>query len=275
MTTGRGVWWKTQLALKRCLDLVAAIAAILLLLPFMLVVAIAIMLESPGNAVYRQKRIGKDGVPFFIYKFRTMYAGSGDGNYMNYLSRLIESERNGSGRNLPYRKMGYDRRVTRLGKILRRLYIDELPQCINIIKGEMSLVGPRPHVQFEVDNYSPEQRRRLSMKPGVTGLWQAEGKAECTFNQLIELDLYYIDHWSFWFDIQIMYKTFVVLLKGGEGCLENARRQVPGMGFSLGLTQLSIPITASPKPDKNAPSADIDDASESDEAGEISGFLPE
>ena len=124
--------------------------------------------------------------------------------------------------------MDDDPRVTRVGRLLRRYYLDELPQLWNIIRGEMSLVGPRPHVQLEVDNYTPEQRRRLSVRPGMTGLWQVQGKADCTFNELIELDLEYIDHWNLWLDVQIMVRTFLVMLHGGEGFRTLMAKFIPG-----------------------------------------------
>ncbi len=132
------------------------------------------------------------------------------------MQRLIESEVKPGSSALPYRKMDGDPRVTRVGRILRRFYLDELPQLINVLRGDMSLVGPRPHVQLEVDHYTVEQFRRLSVRPGITGLWQIEGKADCTFTELIQLDLDYIDRWSLLFDLNILVKTFYSLLRGGE-----------------------------------------------------------
>jgi hypothetical protein len=135
---------------------------------------------------------------------------------MLYLQELIDSEQGGSDKALPYRKLNNDPRITRVGRFLRRYYLDELPQLWNILIGDMSLVGPRPHVQFEVDHYTPEQKRRLSAKPGATGLWQVIGKANCTFSELIALDLKYIDNWSLWLDLQLIFLTFVLLAHGGE-----------------------------------------------------------
>ncbi len=199
--------YKILRVLKQILDRTVSFLGLIVLLPFFVLIGVAIRIDSPGSVLYRQQRIGKDGRPFYLYKFRSMRTGNDDSNYMQYLRELIESERDGHSHGLPYRKMGEDARVTRVGKFLRRYYIDELPQLINIARGEMSLVGPRPHVQFEVDNYTPEQARRLSVRPGLTGLWQATGKAECTFNELIQLDLEYIDHWSLWLDIQLIFRT--------------------------------------------------------------------
>ena len=145
-----------------------------------------------------------------------MKSGISDNSYMDYLRQLIESETTQNDKALPYRKLTEDPRITRVGRILRRFYIDELPQLINIIKGEMSLVGPRPHVQFEVDHYTSEQRRRLSARPGVTGLWQATGKVDSSFSELIALDLEYIDNWSLRLDFWIVLTTLSVIFRGGE-----------------------------------------------------------
>ena len=147
-----------------------------------------------------------------------MIYGGDDGEYMRYLKQLIESERGTevSGNGKAYRKMESDPRITRIGGFLRKYYLDELPQLWNVLKGEMSLVGPRPHVQFEVDYYTPDQCRRLSVPPGLTGLWQVIGKADCSFNELIALDLNYIDNWKLWTDIQIIFQTFLLMVRGGK-----------------------------------------------------------
>ncbi len=229
-----------QPALKRGLDFLVSFVLLIVLLPFMALIALAIIIETPGGAIYKQKRIGKNGRPFNIYKFRSMCKDCGEAKYFDYLSELIASERDGSGKALPYRKMNDDGRVTKVGKIIRRFYLDELPQLFNILKGEMSMVGPRPHVQLEVDNYQPEQRRRLSVLPGVTGMWQAEGKLDCTFNKLIALDLYYIDNWSLALDFKIIYKTITVLLKGGEEKWSRMRQKLQPVGTARPV----IPVTS-------------------------------
>lgn len=212
---------------KRGLDLIVAVLGLILVLPIMLVIAFAIQWDSDGPIFYQHRRIGKDGKPFNIFKFRSMVSGGDDGSYMQYLRDLIESERNGTSKGLPYKKMMGDPRVTRVGSFIRKYYLDELPQMINIIKGDMSLVGPRPHVQFEVENYTPDQRRRLSVRPGATGLWQVIGKSDATFNELINLDLDYIDHWSIWLDIQIMFRTMLLMLPGGEQVWARMAKHVP------------------------------------------------
>jgi lipopolysaccharide/colanic/teichoic acid biosynthesis glycosyltransferase len=204
---------------KRFVDILISSISLVLLSPFIVIITILIKLDSPGPAIYRQIRIGKDGKPFYLYKFRSMSVGGDDKEYMAYLKELIESDKGGLKKGCPYRKMAGDPRITRMGGFLRRFYLDELPQFWNILKGEMSLVGPRPHVQFEVNYYTTEQRRRLTVRPGATGLWQVDGKLECSFNELIALDLDYIDHWSLQEDARIVLKTMTLLGQNGEGFL--------------------------------------------------------
>jgi lipopolysaccharide/colanic/teichoic acid biosynthesis glycosyltransferase len=219
---------KTQQVLKWVMDLTVSSLGLIFLSPFIVMIAAAIKLDTPGSVFYRHQRIGKNSRPFILYKFRSMREGNSDSKYMQYLQELIESERSGDTQGLPYRKMGDDPRVTRVGRFLRRFYLDELPQLINIVKGEMSLVGPRPHVQFEVDNYTPEQKRRLSVKPGMTGLWQVIGKADCTFNELIALDLEYIDRWSIGLDLQLLFKTLLMIFLKPEGAKLHKPENVHG-----------------------------------------------
>lgn len=218
---------RIEQGLKRGLDIALALAGLIFLSPLFLAIGIAVKLDSPGKVIYRHKRVGRNGVPFSLLKFRSMMSGGDDTSYMQYLNELIQSERNGDGQPLPYRKLGADPRVTRVGRVLRTFYLDELPQLVNILRGDMSLVGPRPHVQFEVDHYTEEQRRRLSTRPGATGLWQVVGKADCTFSELIDLDLQYIDHWSFWLDVKIILKTIALFLKGGEGFWARMAKRIP------------------------------------------------
>jgi lipopolysaccharide/colanic/teichoic acid biosynthesis glycosyltransferase len=147
-----------------------------------------------------------------------------DSDYMQYLAKLIESEKKGEPK--PYRKMESDARVTKIGKFLRRYYLDELPQLWNVFKGDMSLVGPRPHVQFEVDHYTPEQKQRLSVRPGLTGYWQVAGKADCTFSELIAMDIEYIDSWSINKDLTFIVKTFLAMIRGGEKFLGEIKKSI-------------------------------------------------
>jgi lipopolysaccharide/colanic/teichoic acid biosynthesis glycosyltransferase len=217
-----------QQNIKRLIDIVFGSIVLIVLSPVLLFIAILIKLDSPGPVIFSHKRVGKDGRAFMLYKFRTMVTGGDDHGYMNYLTELIENSNNNGGNGKPYIKMKDDNRVTRVGHVLRDHYLDELPQMINVIKGDLSLVGPRPHVQFEVDHYTPEQRRRLSVPPGLTGLWQVTGKADCTFVELISYDLDYIDTWSLWLDIQILLATVYIMLNGGEGFWTRTHKRIPG-----------------------------------------------
>ena len=224
--TTPGAWAAMQRGLKRLLDFTIASLFLILFSPVILLLAALIKLDSRGRVIFEHVRIGKDGKPFDLYKFRTMDEGGDDTGYMDYLKELIESSQNGEKGN-PYRKMNGDPRITRVGGFLRKFYLDELPQLWNVVKGDMSMVGPRPHVQLEVDYYTPEQRRRLIVRPGATGLWQVEGKADCTFNDLIAMDLEYIDRWNLGLDIQIMAKTLLLMGRGGEGFWTRMNKAVP------------------------------------------------
>ena len=218
---------KIKIGIKRALDLLICVSALIFLWPVILGISVIVKLDSQGPAFYRHRRIGRNGRPFNLFKFRSMTCGGDDEGYMQYLKALIESEQNGDGEGLPYRKMESDKRVTKVGRYLRNYYLDEIPQIINVIKGDMSLVGPRPHVQFEVDNYAEEQYRRLTVKPGITGLWQVAGKADCTFSELIQFDLDYIDNWSLTQDIKIMFNTVQLMVRGGEEFWARMDKKVP------------------------------------------------
>jgi len=218
---------KFKRAIKRAIDLFVCVSALFLLFPVIIICGIAIKLDSKGPALYRHKRIGQGNRPFELLKFRSMISNGDDSSYMDYLKELIESESNGDKKGLPYRKMSEDERVTRVGRCLRNYYLDEIPQVFNVIKGDMSLVGPRPHVQFEVDNYTEDQHRRLLVKPGITGLWQVEGKADCTFSELLQLDLDYIDNWNLMLDIRILINTILLIIRGGENFWTRKQKVIP------------------------------------------------
>jgi len=207
------------------MDVLLAGGALMVTSPLLALVALAVRLDSAGPVIYKHKRIGKDGRQFDLYKFRSMAVGGDDSGYMRYLEELIESSKNGEGK--PYRKMAVDGRVTRIGKVLRQYYLDEIPQLWNIVTGDMSLVGPRPHVQLEVDNYTPEQRRRLTVRPGASGLWQVYGKSDCSFDELLELDMKYVENWSLGLDIQLMWQTVMIMLRGGEGFWARMEKTIP------------------------------------------------
>jgi lipopolysaccharide/colanic/teichoic acid biosynthesis glycosyltransferase len=195
------------LFLKRIMDLVLSTIVLVLLCPLMLAIAIAIKLESPGRVIYRSLRVGKCSRKFDCYKFRTMIAGS-DGMKEN-LRRL--NQRRG-----PFFKIADDPRLTRLGRFLRKYSLDELPQFWNVLKGDMSLVGPRPHPLDDVERYSPWHHRRLDVKPGLTGLWQVTARADPSFETCMVLDLGYIRSWSLLLDCRILMRTIPAVL-AGEG----------------------------------------------------------
>jgi lipopolysaccharide/colanic/teichoic acid biosynthesis glycosyltransferase len=259
---------RLQHLVKRLLDIIISGFLLLLLSPLFIVFALLIRLTSKGPIIFRHKRVGKDEKPFYLLKFRTMVSGGDDSQYMRYLKQLIESERDSipqlhpdtkpNGNGLPYMKMGNDPRVTPIGEFLRKYYLDELPQLWNILKGEMSLVGPRPHVQFEVDYYEPDQCRRLSVPPGATGLWQVSGKADCTFNELIALDLAYIDNWSLLFDLEILLKTIVLMLRGGEGFWARMVKKIPSKRNERYLVKQEISFSQEPVANKEQQHSTID-----------------
>lgn len=184
---------------------VAALALLILALP-MLVVAVLVKLDSPGPVFHRQVRIGRRGRRFVMYKFRSMIDGAGD-----FHGRLATSTGQGE---CPLFKLRQDPRVTTLGSFLRRTSIDELPQLINVLRGEMSLVGPRPSLPREVDLYEPWQHARLEAVPGLTGLWQVSGRSELPFEEMMRLDLEYIDRWSLWLDCKALLRTAPAVLSG-------------------------------------------------------------
>jgi exopolysaccharide biosynthesis polyprenyl glycosylphosphotransferase len=195
------------LALKRVLDVVGAALLMVLLSPVLVILAIAIRLDSKGPVLFRQERVGLHGRSFNVLKFRSMCADAED-----QLQDLRQhNEINGHAF-----KLAVDPRVTRMGRFLRRSSLDELPQLANVLRGQMSLVGPRPPLPSEVANYDTWHRRRLSMKPGMTGLWQVRGRHSPEFDHWVAQDLEYIDSWSLWLDFKIIARTVPAVL-GGTG----------------------------------------------------------
>lgn len=191
------------LALKRALDLIVGTFLSILLLPLMILIGLLIKWTSPGPAIFSQRRVGRSGAQFTAYKFRTMRLGAED--EVVRLTHLNEA----TG---PLFKIRNDPRLTRIGRILRRLSLDELPQLWNVLRGEMSLVGPRPPIPTEVEKYKDWHRKRLEVSPGVTGLWQVSGRSELTFDEMVMLDIYYIENWSPWLDMWILLKTIPTVL---------------------------------------------------------------
>ena len=195
-----------NLALKRVVDVVGGLVGLVVLAIIYLPVALAIKLESPGPVLYGQERVGRGGRRLFrIYKFRSMYDGADE---------QLESLKGKNEADGPLFKMRDDPRRTRVGKLLRCLTLDEWPQIINVLKGDMSLVGPRPNRPSEVAAYEPWHRRRLDVRPGMPGLWQVSGRSDVPFDEMVLLDIYYIDNWSFLLDITITLRTVPHVLFG-------------------------------------------------------------
>jgi exopolysaccharide biosynthesis polyprenyl glycosylphosphotransferase len=190
---------------KRLFDLLIAIPASIVSLPVMGLVAVAIRLDSPGPAIFRQQRIGENGKPFWIYKFRSMVNDA-----EKRQAEAFQETPNG----IVLNKRPDDPRVTHIGRFIRRTSLDELPQLINVIKGDMSLVGPRPELPYLVERYEPWQRKRLAVPPGMTGWWQISGRSERPMHLHTEDDLYYIQHYSPLLDLQILWRTVGIVLKG-------------------------------------------------------------
>src|SRR5205085_1658559 len=187
----------------RLVDIVVATLLLLLGSPFWLFIALVIRISSSGAVVYKQTRIGLNGRPFKVYKFRSMYK-----NADQVLSALFEhNEAQG-----PLFKIKDDPRVTAVGKFLRRTSFDEIPQLINVLRGEMSLVGPRPPLPHEVSQYEEWQKGRLAIKPGMTGLWQVRGRSNISFDEGVLMDLYYIENWSLRLYFQILLRTIPAVL---------------------------------------------------------------
>lgn len=210
--------------LKRALDIAGSVGLLVGLSPVLAACAIAVRRSSPGPIFFRQERVGLDGRTFTMLKLRTMYVDADSSVHEEYVKRYIAGEAqaahatrgtspsNGNGASSQVFKLVGDRRVTRAGRWLRKLSLDELPQLFNVLRGEMSLVGPRPPLPYEVEQYRPHARQRLRAKPGITGLWQVSGRNQTTFDEMIDLDISYIDRWSIMLDLQILLRTFPVVL---------------------------------------------------------------
>ena len=188
---------------KRLFDLAVSLTALALLVPLLAVIALLVKLGSPGPVLYRQQRVSRGGRLFELLKFRTMVVGA------EYMVADLKARNEADG---PLFKIRDDPRVTRVGRFLRRYSLDELPQLWNVLKGEMSLVGPRPPLPREVDAYEDWQLDRLEVRPGITGLWQVSGRSELPFDEYVRLDLFYIENWSLAYDLFIIAKTIPMLL---------------------------------------------------------------
>jgi lipopolysaccharide/colanic/teichoic acid biosynthesis glycosyltransferase len=186
------------MTLKRTLDVVVSVVSLLVLALPLTVIAFAIKLDGGGPVFFRQERVGRCGQHFRVWKFRTMIVGA-------------------VGQGLGLNVSHDDSRITRIGRVLRSLGLDELPQLLNVLLGEMSLVGPRPTLAYQVEQYGPSQMRRLEARPGITSLAVVSGRNSLSWNRRIELDVWYIDHWSLWLDLRILAKTLWVVLVKREG----------------------------------------------------------
>jgi exopolysaccharide biosynthesis polyprenyl glycosylphosphotransferase len=202
--------------LKRTFDLLFAALAIVLLFPLWLIIALLIKLDSKGPVFYTQERVGMDGRLFLLYKFRTMKAGADSELHREYQKAFIagRAEAHVGNDSKPTYKILADPRITRIGKLLRRTSLDEVPQLLNVLLGDMSLVGPRPPIPYEVEAYELWHRKRLDMKPGLTGLWQVSGRNHLPFEEMVRLDLFYIENWSLLLDLKIILQTALVMIEG-------------------------------------------------------------
>jgi lipopolysaccharide/colanic/teichoic acid biosynthesis glycosyltransferase len=202
--------------LKRAIDIGGSLFGLALFSPLFLVISALIKFTSEGPVFFRQRRIGRFGQEFWFLKFRTMYVNNDPDIHQQYVTKLITAPREVEvDGQKPLYKIGKDPRVTRLGSFLRKTSFDELPQFINVLRGEMSLVGPRPPIPYEVACYRSWHRRRLlEVKPGITGLWQVYGRSRTTFDEMVRLDLRYVQQQSLWLDLKILLKTPVAVLSG-------------------------------------------------------------
>lgn len=214
---------------KGILDRLLAVLGIVVLSPLLALIAIGIRVDSPGSPIFAQERVGKDGCRFTAYKFRTMHVNNDDSDYKAYLRRLITQgvpygvDRQGR----PVYKVADDPRVTRVGALLRKTNLDELPQLFNMLKGEMSFVGPRPDIPFAVELYEDWHKKRFSVKPGITGLWQVCGRAGLSFDQMVRLDIDYVERQSPLLDGKIMLLTVGTVL-GRDGSYRELKEMRDG-----------------------------------------------
>jgi lipopolysaccharide/colanic/teichoic acid biosynthesis glycosyltransferase len=193
------------LFLKRAADITSSLAGLLVTVPMLAVIALIIKWDSPGPVLYRALRVGKKGRNFLCYKFRTMVADA---------DKIKDHLRAHNERQGAFFKIKNDPRITYVGRFLRRYSLDEVPQLWNVLRGDMSLVGPRPHPCGDVERYDLADLRRLDVTPGMTGLWQITARRDPSFQRNMELDLEYIEKWNLWMDLRILYKTFSVVLQG-------------------------------------------------------------
>lgn len=203
--------------LKRTSDIAISLIVMILTSPIWLIISILIKLDSKGSILFKQERVGMDGRVFLCYKFRTMFADADENLHKEAYEKNIKGaeEANAGDEEKPvFGKVKNDPRITKIGRFLRRTSLDELPQFLNVLRGEMSVVGARPPIPYEVEAYELWHRRRLDMKPGITGLWQVSGRNRLTFEEMVKIDLFYIENWSLWLDLKIILLTLPAMLRG-------------------------------------------------------------
>jgi len=204
--------------IKRIIDILGSLIGLILFSPIFLLAAVAIKLDSPGPIFFRQTRLGRHGKKFQFFKFRTMYLNADERVHKAYLKQYIKNGKKAeNGGTDGVFKLVNDKRITPVGRFLRRASFDEFPQLFNVLKGDMSLVGPRPCLPYEYEEYNPWHKERMKVLPGLTGLWQVSGRSAVAFDDMVVLDLYYIENMSPWFDMQLILKTIPVVLKGSGG----------------------------------------------------------
>ncbi len=205
---------------KRFLDIVFTLLILLPLCLVIIVVAVLIRLDSKGPIFYRQKRVGLRGAEFNMYKFRSMYVKNDDSVHRDAIVKYMNGQEMNVGTAAAIKfqfKLSDDPRVTRVGRLIRKTSIDELPQFFNVLRGEMTLVGPRPPLPYEVELYTPRHWLRLSGKPGLTGNWQVYGRSQVTFQDMVEMDIEYLQHQSLWKDLKLIALTVPVMIRGRGG----------------------------------------------------------
>ncbi len=203
----------------RALDVAVSAVLLLVLVPVFLILAAAILLDSRGRVLYRQRRVGRNQEPFVVNKFRTMHSGAGHETHREFVIGLIareqgQSEAQADGDESNFFKMANDTRVTRVGRFLRKSSLDELPQLWNVLRGDMSLVGPRPPIPYEVEHYPPHWFDRFAVKPGMTGLWQVSGRSELGLEEMVALDVEYARSRSLWLNLKILARTVPAVFAG-------------------------------------------------------------
>ena len=201
-----GLKKKAYLIAKRAVDIIGSVLGLVIMAIPMLIIALLIRLDSPGNPFYIHKRIGKNGKPLPLYKYRSMYVNADE-----MIKDFTEAQKEEWEQNF---KLDEDPRITRVGRILRRSSLDELPQLLNILFGQLSIVGPRPVVAGEIEKYGENKAKFLSVTPGLTGYWQAYARSTCTYEKRIEMELHYVENANFWWDMKIIFATVGRVIRG-------------------------------------------------------------